>query len=383
MASVALENISKIYPGDVRAVRNIDLEIQDGEFLVLVGPSGCGKSTTLRMVAGLETISDGILKIGDRVVNEIHPKDRDIAMVFQNYALYPHMTVRQNMSFALKMRKTSKPEIEERVHWAAEMLGLNSLLERKPKALSGGQRQRVALRRAIVRKPAVFLFDEPLSNLDAKLRIETRAEIKRLHRELKTTTLYVTHDQEEAMTLGDRVVVMQDGLIRQIDTPLNIYKHPADSFVASFLGMPPMNFLKGEIILHKDQLWFAAEGVRLCLDKAPTSWLEGATQRAIVAGIRPESFSFSNNHAELEKHSLSATVQVIEPLGSTMDVYLQTSAGNSLICRTPVEQISENEKVTLYVSPQDIHLFEPDKPGNACTATKYGHSLRSLQEQLA
>ena len=251
MASVTLENVSKVYPGDVYAVRNLDLEIRDGEFLVLVGPSGCGKSTTLRMIAGLETISTGTLKIGDRVVNDVHPRDRDIAMVFQNYALYPHMTVGQNMSFALKMRKTPKQQIRKSVAWAAELLGLQDLLDRKPKALSGGQRQRVALGRAIVRKPAVFLFDEPLSNLDAKLRVETRAEIKRLHRQLKTTTIYVTHDQEEAMTLGDRVVVMCDGLKRQSDSPLQVYQHPADRFVASFLGMPPMNFLEGTFTANR------------------------------------------------------------------------------------------------------------------------------------
>ena len=382
MASVTLESVSKVYPGDVYAVRDVNLEICDGEFLVLVGPSGCGKSTTLRMVAGLETISGGTLRIGADIVNDVHPKDRDIAMVFQNYALYPHMTVRENMSFALKMRKTPKPEIAQRVQWAADMLGLDGLLERKPKALSGGQRQRVALGRAIVRKPAVFLFDEPLSNLDAKLRVETRAEIKRLHRELKTTTIYVTHDQEEAMTLGDRVVVMCDGLIRQIDTPLNIYKHPADRFVAGFLGMPPMNFFDGQLESLDNQLWFTADGFRLSLDDAPQEWLAGESQRAIVAGIRPESFTLSSAATGAEKNSMAATVQVIEPLGSTMDVYLQTSAGNRLVCRIPAGQLAEGATVTASVSPQDIHLFEPNAPGDASSPTPYGRSLRSMQEQL-
>ena len=245
MAAVSLEELTKVYSGDTKAVDAVSLQIEDGEFLVLVGPSGCGKTTTLRMIAGLETTTSGTLKIGDRIVNEVHPKDRDIAMVFQNYALYPHMTVRQNMAFALKMRKTPKAEIAERIEWAARLLVLDALLDRKPKALSGGQRQRVALGRAIVRQPAVFLFDEPLSNLDAKLRVEMRAELKRLHRELKTTTVYVTHDQEEAMTLGDRVVVMNEGVVQQCAPPLAVYNQPSNRFVAGFLGMPPMNFFEG------------------------------------------------------------------------------------------------------------------------------------------
>ena len=275
MASVTLESVAKIYAGDVYGVRDLDLEIRDGEFLVLVGPSGCGKSTTLRMIAGLETISSGTLKIGDRVVNDVHPRDRDIAMVFQNYALYPHMTVRENMAFALKMRKTPKAEIEDRVDGRRDCWDLEPYLSRKPKALSGGQRQRVALGRAIVRKPAVFLFDEPLSNLDAKLRVETRAEIKRLHRQLGTTTIYVTHDQEEAMTLGDRVCVMCDGLKRQCAPPLEIYRNPADRFVAGFLGMPPMNFLEGELERSDGHLWFVSREAQLRLDGADEAWLAG------------------------------------------------------------------------------------------------------------
>lgn len=375
MASVTLEGISKIYPGDVYAVRDLDLEINDGEFLVLVGPSGCGKSTTLRMIAGLETISAGTLKIGDRVVNDVHPRDRDIAMVFQNYALYPHMTVEQNMSFALKMRKAPKAEIQERVAWAADLLGLEALLKRKPKALSGGQRQRVALGRAIVRKPAVFLFDEPLSNLDAKLRVQTRAEIKRLHRQLKTTTIYVTHDQEEAMTLGDRVVVMCDGLKRQSDSPLETYQRPADSFVASFLGMPPMNFFEGLLEQADGHLWFANEDVRLRLDDAPLEWLAGETKRPIVAGIRPESFTLSDSPNE--HHSLSGTVLVTEPLGSTMDVYLDTNSGQRIVCRVPAAHLAEGQAITARVDPQAIHLFEPNEPGDAGSPTHYGKSLRA------
>src|SRR5829696_8972541 len=247
MARVELEKVSKIYPGGVRAVNAIDLQIKDQEFIVLVGPSGCGKSTTLRMVAGLEEISEGVIRIGDRVVNDVPPKNRDIAMVFQNYALYPHMTVYKNMAFGLKLRGMPKAQINQRVMEAAKILDIEHLLERKPKALSGGQRQRVAVGRAIVREPAAFLFDEPLSNLDAKLRVTTRAELKRLHQRLKTTTIYVTHDQEEAMTLGDRIVVMKDGIIHQNDTPLKTYSYPVNRFVAGFIGMPPMNFFDGAI----------------------------------------------------------------------------------------------------------------------------------------
>ncbi len=374
MASVTLENVSKIYPGDIHAVRNFDLEIRDGEFLVLVGPSGCGKSTTLRMIAGLETISEGTLKIGDRVVNEVHPRDRDIAMVFQNYALYPHMTVQQNMSFALKMRKTPKAEIKERVAWAAELLGLDELLARKPKALSGGQRQRVALGRAIVRQPAVFLFDEPLSNLDAKLRVQTRAEIKQLHRKLKTTTIYVTHDQEEAMTLGDRVVVMCDGVKRQSDSPLVTYRQPIDRFVAGFLGTPPMNFLDGFLEQNDQHLWFVGKEIRLRLDDAPIEWLAGETRRPIVAGIRPESLELVDTADRDEGRTIAATVQVCELLGSTMDVYLQTTAGDRLVCRAPAAPIDDGKTIAARVASQNIHLFEPDDPRSP---THYGRSLRT------
>src|SRR5690348_6518642 len=256
MAQVLLDKVSKVYPGNVKAVDAIDLGIKDQEFIVLVGPSGCGKSTTLRMVAGLEEITDGTIRIGDRVVNNVPPKDRDIAMVFQNYALYPHMTVYKNMAFGLKLRGMPKAQIHQRVTEAAKILDIEHLLERKPKALSGGQRQRVAVGRAIVREPAAFLFDEPLSNLDAKLRVTTRAELKRLHHRLKTTTIYVTHDQEEAMTLGDRIVVMRDGLIQQADTPLVTYNYPANRFVAGFIGMPPMNFFDGTIKVVDGQMVF-------------------------------------------------------------------------------------------------------------------------------
>ncbi|NOY28711.1 MAG: sn-glycerol-3-phosphate ABC transporter ATP-binding protein UgpC [Planctomycetes bacterium] len=381
MASVSLQGISKIYPGEVHAVRDLDLEIRDGEFLVLVGPSGCGKSTTLRMIAGLENITEGTLKIGDRVVNDIHPRDRDIAMVFQNYALYPHMTVRDNMAFALKMRKVPKAQIEEQVRWAAEMLGLEPLLGRKPKALSGGQRQRVALGRAIVRKPAVFLFDEPLSNLDAKLRVETRAEIKRLHRELKTTTIYVTHDQEEAMTLGDRVVVMCDGWVRQADSPLNTYRKPADRFVAGFLGMPPMNFLEGYLETVDGKLGFASRDARLRLDEAPLDWLRGESRRPIVAGFRPECLELLDPAEGIEGQTLEATVQITEPLGSTMDVYLQTASGIRLVCRTAASPLEAGKAVAVQVLPENIHLFDPNEQGDSKSPTYYGRNLRVLESR--
>src|SRR5262245_56722394 len=256
MAQVVLEKVTKVFPGGVKAVDAIDLSIKDQEFIVLVGPSGCGKSTTLRMVAGLEEITAGTIRIGERVVNDVPPKDRDIAMVFQNYALYPHMTVYKNMAFGLTLHGMPKAQINERVAQAAKILDIEHLLERKPKALSGGQRQRVAVGRAIVREPKAFLFDEPLSNLDAKLRVTTRAELKRLHQRLKTTTIYVTHDQEEAMTLGDRIVVMKDGIIQQADTPLKTYNHPNNRFVAGFIGMPPMNFFDGAIKLQDGQMVF-------------------------------------------------------------------------------------------------------------------------------
>src|SRR5438132_649065 len=270
MARVALENVSKLYPGNVKAVDAVDLSIADQEFVVLVGPSGCGKSTTLRMIAGLEEITGGQIRIGDRIVNDIPPKNRDIAMVFQNYALYPHMTVYKNMAFALKLRGLPKDQINQRVMEAAKILDIEHLLDRKPKALSGGQRQRVAVGRAIVREPAAFLFDEALSNRDAKLRVTTRAELKQLHHRLKTTTIYVTHDQEEAMTLGDRIVVMKDGVIQQSDTPLRTYSYPVNRFVAGFIGMPPMNFFDGRMSVQDGRLMFEEGALKNARAAEPT-----------------------------------------------------------------------------------------------------------------
>lgn len=364
MAEVLIDNVVKVYPGDVRAVDDITLHIQDKEFIVLVGPSGCGKSTTLRMVAGLEEITDGEIRIGDRVVNDVPPKDRDIAMVFQNYALYPHMTVYKNMAFGLKLRKVPKAEIDKKVRHAAEILGIEKLLDRKPKALSGGQRQRVAVGRAIVRDPACFLFDEPLSNLDAKLRVETRAELKRLHHRLQTTTIYVTHDQEEAMTLGDRVVVMSDGLIQQCDTPLNVYNFPVNRFVASFVGTPPMNFLEGALVSADGGVVFEGAGVKIKLDDDQAQQCQGRVGQDAVIGIRPEALYLRPiEGANREDQTVNVTVGVVEPLGSTMDVYTQTSENQRLVARLKAEQLAEDSQVKMYLDMQKVHIFEPGTYG--------------------
>ena len=401
MARVELEKISKIFPGGVKAVDSIDLAIKDQEFIVLVGPSGCGKSTTLRMVAGLEEISGGVIRIGDRVVNDVPPKDRDIAMVFQNYALYPHMTVYKNLAFGLKLRRMPKAEIHQRVTQAAKTLDIEHLLERKPKALSGGQRQRVAVGRAIVREPAAFLFDEPLSNLDAKLRVTTRAELKRLHQRLKTTTIYVTHDQEDAMTLGDRIVVMKDGLIQQADTPLRTYNYPNNRFVAGFIGMPPMNFFDGAIKLQDGQLIFEegrlenarvvsgatngdakpqtdeplvkvgeltlpGNGFRLLIPAHLTEGLAGAgaVGRHVVLGVRPEHFYLRPVHGVNSFAPLTMRVNVIEPLGNNMDVYLSTSLSDPVVARVEAQDgLRVDSQATLYVDLRKVHLFEPGATG--------------------
>ncbi len=389
MASVELEKVTKIYPGGVKAVNAIDLSIKDQEFIVLVGPSGCGKSTTLRMVAGLEEISDGTIRIGERVVNNVPPKDRDIAMVFQNYALYPHMTVYKNMAFGLTLRKMPKNEIHERVMQAAKILDIGHLLDRKPKALSGGQRQRVAVGRAIVREPSAFLFDEPLSNLDAKLRVTTRAELKRLHHRLKTTTIYVTHDQEEAMTLGDRIVVMKDGLIQQSDTPLQTYNKPANRFVAGFIGMPPMNFFDGVLKSENGQLIFEegalrnakrveqrsdepevltgdvttpGGGFKVALNGAESSSLAPFSGKHVILGIRPEHFHLkSTSQAAIQ---INAKVNVVEPLGNDMDAYIDTALHQQKVCRIEADPAMQpNMQVTLYVDPARVHVFEPGVVG--------------------
>jgi len=321
MAKVTLEGVSKRYPGDVVAVRDANLKVQDREFMILVGPSGCGKSTLLRMVAGLEEISEGRILIDDRVVNNVPPKNRDIAMVFQNYALYPHMSVYDNMAFGLRMRKFSKSDIRNRVEEAAAILGIESLLDRKPKALSGGQRQRVAVGRAIVRKPKVFLFDEPLSNLDAKLRVQMRAELSALHTRLEATMIYVTHDQTEAMTMGDRITVLKDGIIQQIDEPVEIYEHPENMFVAGFIGSPAINFLSGTV-LEGTPVKLSGNGFELPLPESVSSYSMLSPGREVVLGIRPEHFSIPDGESGVVRE---VDLEVVEPMGH--ETYLHFSIG--------------------------------------------------------
>ncbi len=333
MAKVVLENINKAYPGGFQAVANANLEIKDQEFIVLVGPSGCGKSTTLRMVAGLEEISSGKISIDGRVVNDVPPKDRDIAMVFQNYALYPHMSVYKNMAFGLMLRKYPKTEIDQRVREAATILGItDEQLERKPKALSGGQRQRVAVGRAIVRKPKAFLFDEPLSNLDAKMRVQMRVEISKLHDRLQSTMIYVTHDQVEAMTMGDRIVVMKDGLIQQVDAPIALYDNPQNMFVAGFIGSPPMNFFTGRLEQRQGALWFIEKNptgtpLTLKLTEPHAAKLTGHLGQEVVFGSRPEDINDKAFVAQPDPHqSCTATVEVVEPMGAEIFLTLSTGA---------------------------------------------------------
>ena len=368
MAKVTVKNVWKIYPGekgrDVTAVTDVSLDIQDREFVVLVGPSGCGKSTTLRMIAGLEEISRGEIFIGDRLVNHVPPKDRDIAMVFQNYALYPHMSVYDNLAFGLKLRKYPKAEIKKRVNDAAGILGIEELLERKPKALSGGQRQRVAVGRAIVRQPKVFLFDEPLSNLDAKMRVQMRAEITKLHQRLQATMVYVTHDQVEAMTMGDRIVVMHNGVVQQTDTPLTLYNEPANLFVAGFLGSPPMNFLNGTLEREGDLLVFSEiEGgtirVRLPARDYPTAGaLVGKT---VLLGVRPEDIELAqfSGHEEVTG-SFPAIVDMVEPMGPETNLYLQTGA-QTVVCRSqkPLDHREMGHRLQFEMNLKKAHLFDP------------------------
>ena len=373
MAELILTDVTKIYPGGVKAVDNSNLDIQDGEFIVLVGPSGCGKTTTLRMIAGLEEITGGTIKIGPKVVNNVAPKDRDIAMVFQNYALYPHMTVYKNMAFGLKMRKMDKTEINERVMRAAKLLGIEELLDRRPKALSGGQRQRVALGRAIVRDPKAFLFDEPLSNLDAKLRGTMRSELKELHYRLKTTTVYVTHDQEEAMSLGDRIVVMLDGVIRQVGAPMNIYDNPADRFVAGFVGMPPMNFFDGTVRVNGDSASFETHGQSLALPERVASRMKDYADKEMVLGVRPEHLTPVEEDQKVDTHTaLHMNVVVAEPLGHCQDVYLalddmRVTARCDAHIRVPREGL-----VNLTVSMKRVHVFEPGALGKNMTMDEKG-----------
>jgi len=361
MAHVVLKQVSKVYPGGIKAVDNIDLEIPDKEFLVLVGPSGCGKSTTLRMVAGLEEITNGSIHIGDRLVNNVPPKDRDIAMVFQNYALYPHMSVYKNLAFGLKLRKYPKKEIDQRVREAAEILGITNLLERKPKALSGGQRQRVAVGRAIVRKPKAFLFDEPLSNLDAKLRIQMRTEISKLHTRLQSTMIYVTHDQTEAMTMGDRIVVMKDGLIQQVADPISLYDSPINKFVAGFIGMPPMNFMNGKIIKDEGSLYFKETNFKVKLVEDMVPKLTPYIEKPVVFGVRPEDIFDKLFIGEASPGStITATVVVIEPMGA--EVYLCLNTGShSFIARVDAHERAEvNQDLEMVFNMSKAHFFSAD-----------------------
>lgn len=359
MASLLLKDIKKVYKNGFKAVKNVNLEIKDKEFLVLVGPSGCGKSTILRMIAGLENISKGKLFIDDVLVNDMEPKDRNIAMVFQNYALYPHMTVFDNMSFGLKIRKMDKKKIKERVYWAAEILGIKDLLSRKPSKLSGGQRQRVALGRAIVRDPKVFLMDEPLSNLDAKLRVQTRAEIIKLHQKLNTTFIYVTHDQTEAMTMGSRIVVIKDGDIKQVDTPQNIYNNPADKFVASFIGSPQMNFLECEVIDKKEKTAIKLGGSIIYLDECYGNKLkkEDYLGKQVTLGVRPEDITFNK---EKSMNKIVGKVDFIEYLGSENYIYMSTEIGNLVMKSNIKDRVFIGEEKDIYFNVEKIHFFDKE-----------------------
>ncbi|HLN11084.1 MAG TPA: sn-glycerol-3-phosphate ABC transporter ATP-binding protein UgpC [Xanthobacteraceae bacterium] len=346
MATVLIRDVRKAF-GATHVIHGVDISIGDGEFVVLVGPSGCGKSTLLRMIAGLENITAGEIRIGDRVVNNVPPKERDIAMVFQNYALYPHMTVAANMGFSLKLRGARKQEIDTRVNRAAEILGLVPLLARFPRQLSGGQRQRVAMGRAIVRDPQVFLFDEPLSNLDAKLRVQMRTEIKELHQRLKTTTVYVTHDQIEAMTMADKIVVMHDGIVEQIGAPLDLYDRPDNLFVAGFIGSPAMNCLKGALTVNGKAEFAGPEGVRLPVAAAPT----GSDGRPVVYGVRPEHFVLAADGAE-------AIVHVVEPTGSEVQVVARMGGAEIIAVFRERHQFKPGEKIRLRPDPALVHLFD-------------------------
>lgn len=361
MASISLKNIYKIFEDGTTAVNDFSLEIEDKEFIILVGPSGCGKSTTLRMIAGLESITQGEMKIGDRVVNSVPPKDRDIAMVFQSYALYPHMSVYKNMAFGLELRKMPKDEIDKRVREAAKILDIEHLLKRKPRALSGGQRQRVALGRAMVRSPSVFLLDEPLSNLDAKLRTAMRTEIKKLHKRLGTTFIYVTHDQTEAMTMGDRIVVMKDGIIQQADTPQTLYNRPFNMFVAGFIGSPQMNFLDAVVSIRDGQIYliFADNEINVTSVFGGETRLNDYDGRKVKVGIRPEDIT---NDADFVKKNadkvITATLEVNEMMGSETYLYLDYS-GEKIVARVE-EAAPEDEVTVLAIKTEKIHLFDPN-----------------------
>ena len=368
MANLSLRNINKVYSGGVHAVTDFNLEIADKEFIIFVGPSGCGKSTTLRMIAGLEEISSGELYIGDTLVNDVAPKDRDIAMVFQNYALYPHMTVFDNMGFGLKLRKVPKAEIKRRVEEAARILDISHLLQRKPAALSGGQRQRVALGRAIVREPKVFLLDEPLSNLDAKLRTQMRTEISKLHLRLGTTFIYVTHDQTEAMTMGTRIVVMKDGIIQQVDAPQVLYDKPCNVFVAGFIGSPQMNFINGKVV--KDGDAYAVEiGTNVVSHiKLPASKnVSEYVGKEVIMGIRPEHiFDDAKSVEKLKDSSIDVNIEVVEPMGSEKYIYANYD-GVQIVGRVePESKTDAGDTIKIAFDPEKIHIFDKETELTIC-----------------
>ena len=366
MASVTLEHVKKIYDGGVVAVQDFNLEIKDKEFVVFVGPSGCGKSTTLRMVAGLEDISEGTLKIGERIVNDVEPKDRDIAMVFQNYALYPHLSVYENMAFSLRLRKMDNEEVHRRVCQAADILGITQYLGRKPKNLSGGQRQRVAIGRAIVREPQVFLMDEPLSNLDAKLRNQMRAEIILLRKRLDTTFIYVTHDQTEAMTLGDRIVIMKDGFIQQVGTPQEVFDTPKNLFVAGFIGSPQMNFMKAKLVRKGDQYAVEVLGISVPLEESKCAKLAAKNVQTmeIKLGVRPE---HTNVCFGKEANTITGTIAVNEMMGSELHLHVETADGSRVILRLPTIDLTSEQRAGLTsgnalsftFASKVMHLFDP------------------------
>ncbi|WP_058989687.1 ABC transporter ATP-binding protein [Anaerococcus rubeinfantis] len=364
MANLSLKNINKIYDNGFHAVKDFNMEIEDKEFIIFVGPSGCGKSTTLRMIAGLEEISSGELKIDDKVVNDVLPKDRDIAMVFQNYALYPHMTVYDNMAFSLKIKKMPKDEIDKKVKEAAKILGIESLLKRKPKQLSGGQRQRVAMGRAIVRNPKVFLMDEPLSNLDAKLRVQMRIEISKLHQKLGTTMIYVTHDQTEAMTLGTRIVVMKDGVVQQIDTPQNLYDHPKNLFVASFIGSPQINLIDVEVLKENEDIYVKNDHLKLKLPKEKADLLveKNYVGKKLIFGIRPESIYDEEEFLEkADKEAIiDAKIRVYELMGA--EVYLYFDLGEDQITArvSPSTKAKVGETTKFAFDMEKSYLFDPE-----------------------
>ena len=358
MGQVVLKGINKFFDS-VHAVKDVNLQIRDKEFVVFVGPSGCGKTTTLRMIAGLEAISSGDISIDGNVVNQLAPMDRDIAMVFQNYALYPHMNVYDNMAFGLKMRKFARGEIDQRVREAADILGIGELLRRKPRQLSGGQRQRVALGRAIVRHPRVFLFDEPLSNLDAKLRVQMRVELKKLHLRLGTTAIYVTHDQVEAMTLGDRVVVMKDGVVQQVGEPLELYHQPANKFVAGFLGSPAMNFARVTLTETNGSVVAENSGLRITLPNEAAQRLRGHVGRKVTLGVRPEDLTVADT-ADLHHPCFDAVIEVVEQLGSEILLDMKVGENAMVACVDPAVRVRVRDKLRIAMRPSRIHVFDAE-----------------------